>query len=138
MSSHSLELMKLQRAIRALAPAAALAILTLAAAPVVAAGPPRSPPSATARPMDHDIAGVVIAANPGLGLNGIGRATPRRAQWSPRVGNWSGYDARFIDLDRDRFRLTQGGLETVVDGRRIRSGVDLTRRRVQLVLSTDF
>ena len=149
MFPHEGELLKLQRVAGALAPVAALAIMITAAAPAVAAGPPPlGPPSEAARSMDRNIAGVrnilsynvapAIAADPGLELNGIGRAAPRRIQWSPGVANWTGYDPRFINLDRNGFRLTHGGLETVVEGRPIRSRVDFSRRRVQLVLSTNF
>ena len=149
MFPHESELLKLQRVAGVLAPVAALAMMTTAAAPAVAAGPsPLGPRSEAARSMDRDTAGVhnnlsynvrrVIAAAPGLELNGIGWTAQRRTQWSPGVANWTGYDPRFINLDRNGFRLTHGGLETVVEGRPIRSRVDFSRRRVQLVLSTNF
>jgi hypothetical protein len=59
-------------------------------------------------------------------------------QWSPRVTNWSGYDARFPGLDHKRFNIAESGLVTVVDRHLVRSRVALSRRRIQLVIAADF
>ena len=143
MSPREAGLMKLQWVVRTLGRVAAMA---LAAAPALAASPPPlGPPAASARNLavirsmvSYDLMPVIAAGAASKSPDETGRAEPRHSQWSPQIVNWSSYDLKFIDSDRYRFRLSQGGLETVVDGRLVRSRVDLSRRRVQLVLSTDF
>ena len=157
--------LKVARVWPALAPVAAFAMM-LGQAPSIAAGPvglvapelgsgefhPRgrhsgtelhinrkTAPARSITTFNYDISpAIASSAELGLERREIDRSARDRAQWSPGVANWSGYDSRFYGTDRGRLKITQQGLETVVDGHTVRSWVALHRHRVQLVLSTDF